>query len=143
MSLTDEQINLLNFDHLRALDSQQKPLLINSLDSSPGQSLPSSVVTTTQLAPTTYYNQNQHSITASVPHQPQLNTTLNMSQDLIEKSKQALQVNIQAEYQQKQPSSNIGGPVIEDDDFIPPEPPRRIDYKKKALVNKIMFSFLY
>jgi hypothetical protein len=43
-----------------------------------------------------------------------------------------LKVNIQAEYQQKGPSGNI----IEDDDFIPPEPPARIDYGKKALVNK-------
>jgi hypothetical protein len=74
MSLTDEQINLLQFA------SQQTPLFINSIDTSTGQSISSSVVTTTQ------------SITASVPHQPQLNATINMSQNLTEKSKNALEV---------------------------------------------------
>jgi hypothetical protein len=29
----------------------------------------------------------------------------------------------------------LNGTIVEDDDFIPPEPPARIDYGKKALVN--------
>jgi hypothetical protein len=34
---------------------------------------------------------------------------------------------------------NINGTVVEDDDFIPPEPPPRTDYWKKALVNTFKF----
>jgi hypothetical protein len=45
-----------------------------------------------------------------------------------------LKVNIQAEYQQKTPKINLNGTIVEDDDFIPPEPPARTDYGKKALV---------
>jgi hypothetical protein len=86
MSGTDEQINLLNFDTNRSYDSQQKSLFINNIDA-----LSSSVTTTTQLVPVTY--QNQHSITASIPYQPQLTTTINMSQNLVEQSKNALDVN--------------------------------------------------
>ena len=33
MSLTDEQINLLNYDNLSAIDAQQKSLFINNIDS--------------------------------------------------------------------------------------------------------------
>jgi len=136
MSLTDEQINLLNYDNLRAIDAQQKSLFINNIDSPMGQTLPSSVRTTTQLSPTTH----QHSITASVPHQPQLNTTINMSKNLIEKSKSALGIDIQAEYQQKGSVNNLN----DDDDFISSEPPSRIDYRKKILVErKILFVYFY
>ncbi len=45
-------------------------------------------------------------------------------------------VNIQAEYQQKTPAITLDGTGVEDDDFIPPEPPARTDYGKKALVSK-------
>jgi len=45
-------------------------------------------------------------------------------------------VNVQAEYQQKTPAITLDGTVVEDDDFIPPEPPARTDYGKKALVSK-------
>jgi hypothetical protein len=68
MSVTDEQINLLNFDTNRSYD----------IDASKQQALSSSVTTTTQLVP------------ASIP---QLTTTINMSQNLIEQSKNALDVN--------------------------------------------------
>jgi hypothetical protein len=45
-------------------------------------------------------------------------------------------VNIQADYQQKTPAITLDGTGVEDDDFIPPEPPARTDYGKKALVSK-------
>ena len=60
-----------------------------------------------------------------------------MSPELIEKSKQSLEVNIQAEYHVKTPTVNVNGALVEDDDFIPPEPPARTDYGKKALVGAI------
>ena len=46
----------------------------------------------------------------------------------------------------KTPTVNINGNLVEDDDFIPPEPPARTDYAKKALVELIIsphchFSF--
>ncbi len=104
MSLTDEQITGLNFDSLQTFDSDQKSLFVNNIDSSIGQTL---AHTTTSV--------------------PQLTTTINMSQNLIEKSKQSLEVNT--------PKINLNGTVGEDDDFIPPEPPARTDYGKKALVN--------
>jgi len=112
MSLTDEQISTLNFDSLQTFDSDQKSLFVNNIDSSIGQTL---AHTTTSV--------------------PQLTTTINMSKNLIEKSKQSLEVNIQGEYQQNTSKINPNGTVGEDDDFIPPEPPARTDYGKKALVN--------
>jgi len=112
MSLTDEQISTLNFDSLQTFDSDQKSLFVNNIDSSIGQTL---AHTTTSV--------------------PQLTTTINMSKNLIEKSKQSLEVNIQGEYQQNTSKINLNGTVGEDDDFIPPEPPARTDYGKKALVN--------
>jgi hypothetical protein len=131
MSLNDEQINALNFDNLQTFDSDQKSLFVNNIDSSIGHT---SVSTTAHISPST-----QHSITASVPHQPQLTTTIHMSPNLIEKSKQALEVNVQAEYQQKSQKLNLNGTLVEDDDFIRPEPPPRTDYGKKALVNNFKF----
>lgn len=114
LSLTDEQINLLN------TQSQQKSLVVNQIDPSKRQSRPSSITTTTS----TVYPNQQQTITASVPNQPQLNTTINLPQNLIEKSK----INIQAEYQLK-------GSPVEEEEFIPSEPASRTDYKKKVLVN--------
>jgi len=87
MSLTDEQINLLNFDSVQTFDSDQKSLFANNIDSSIGKS---SVSTTAHIIPST---QHQNSITASVPNQPQLTTTIHMSPNLIEKSKQSFEVN--------------------------------------------------
>ena len=130
MSLTDEQINALNFDSVRTFDSDQKPLFVNNMDSS--------VTTTAHLIPSS--QAPRHSITASVPHNPHLTTTIHMSSDMVEKAKQALEVNIQAEYQQKTPMKPLNLNMVEDDDFIPPEPPPRTDYGKKALVN-IFFGF--
>lgn len=46
-----------------------------------------------------------------------------------------LKINVQAEYRQKTPTVAPNGAVVEDDDFIPPEPPPRTDYGKKALVS--------
>jgi hypothetical protein len=132
MSITDDQIHLMNFDNVQTFDADQKSLFVNNIDSSS----PSAVSTTTHIIPSTQHTQHQHSITATVPHQPQLTTTLHMSPNVIEKSKQALEVNVQAEYQQKRPMINLNGTLVEDDDFIPPEPPARVDYGKKALVNK-------
>jgi hypothetical protein len=132
MSLTDDQINFINFDNVKTFDSDTKPLFVNNIDSSTGQS----VSTSTHIIPSTQHTQHQHSITASVPHQPQLTTTMHMSPNIIEKSKHALEVNIQAEYNQKAPSMNSNAATVDDDDFIPPEPPARTDYGKKALVNK-------
>lgn len=86
MSLTDEQINTLNFDSVRTFDADQKPLFVNSMDSS--------VTTTAHIIPSTQHTAPGHSITASVPHNPQLTTTINMSADMVEKAKQALEVNI-------------------------------------------------
>jgi hypothetical protein len=91
MSLTDEQINTLNFDSVQTFDSDQKSLFVNDIDSSKGSS---SVSTTAHIIPSTQHAQHQHTITASVPHQPQLTTTIHMSPNLIEKSKQALEVNL-------------------------------------------------
>jgi hypothetical protein len=88
MSSTNEPIHTLNFDSVQTFESNQKPLFVNNIDLSNGLSLPSSVSTTTHITPLT-----QHSITASVPHQTQLTTTIHMSPNSIEKSKQALQVN--------------------------------------------------
>lgn len=127
MSLTDEQINALNFDSLRTFDSDQKPLLVNSMDSS--------TTTTAHLTPSTQHTTAQHSITASVPHNPQLTTTMHMSSDMVEKAKQALEVNVQAEYQQRTTMRAVNPNNADDDDFIPPEPPARTDYGKKALVH--------
>ncbi|CAF4360505.1 unnamed protein product, partial [Adineta steineri] len=101
--------------------------------SSKQQHLPSSVITTAHLTPVHYRNQNQYSITASVPHQPHLNTTINLSQNLIEKSKHAFEVNIQAEYHQKGSSSNINSAIVEDEEIIHSETRVRTDYGKKAL----------
>ncbi len=84
MSLTDEQINTINFDN-QTFDSDQKSLFVNTIDSSTGQT---SVSTTAHLSPSSL-----HSVTASVPHQPQLTTTIHMSPNMIEKSEQALEVN--------------------------------------------------
>ncbi len=136
MSLTDGSANLLNFDSVPTFDSDQKSLFMNNIDSSLGQT---SVTTTAHLIPSTQHNQRQNSITASVPYQPQLTTTIHMTPNLIEQSKHALEVDIQAEYQQKTPAIKLSGTVVEDDDFIPPEPPARIDYGKKALVNIFQF----
>ncbi len=114
--------------------------MVNPIDSSRGQSLLSSITTTTQLTSSTY--NNRQPVTTSVPHQSRLNTATNLPQNIIEKSKVNYsyshiylnivgfsKVNIQAEYQQK-------GTTVEDDDFIPSEPSARTDYGKKALVNK-------
>ncbi len=79
MSLTNEQINTLNFDSAQTFDSDQKSLFVNNMDSS--------VSTTAHIIPS-----NQHSITASVP---QLTTTMHMSPNMIEKSKQSLEVKTQ------------------------------------------------
>lgn len=43
-------------------------------------------------------------------------------------------MNILAEYRQKPSTVNSNATTVEDDDFIPPEPPARTDYGKKALV---------
>lgn len=107
-SLTAEQINVLN------LESQQRSLFVNRIDSSRAQ-------TTAQLT------QNPKTITASVPHQPQLNTTVKLPQNLIDKSN----VTVQAEYQRK-------GSPIEEEEFITVEPPPRRDYGKKILVCRIV-----
>jgi len=87
MSSTNEPIHTLNFDSVQTFESNQKPLFVNNIDLSNGLSLPSSVSTTTHITPLA---QHQHAITASVP---QLTTTMHMSPNSIEKSKQALQVN--------------------------------------------------
>ena len=81
MSLINEQSNLVNTDDTRIFDPQQQSLFINTIHSSEQQNLPSSVITTAHLTPVTYRNQNQYSITASVPHQPHLNTIINLSQE--------------------------------------------------------------
>ena len=88
MSLTDDQMNLINFDNVQTFDADQKSLFVNNIDSSS----PSAVSTTTHITPSTQHNQHQHSITATVPHQPQLTTTLHMSPNVIEKSKKSLEV---------------------------------------------------
>ena len=60
---------------------------------------------------------------------------MQLSPELIEKSKSALEINVQAEYKLKAPPAvNANGAPADDDDFIPPEPPARTDYGKKALV---------
>jgi len=87
MSSTNEPIHTLNFDSVQTFESNQKPVFVNNIDLSNGLSLPSSVSTTTHITPSI---QHQHSITASVP---QSTTTIHMSPNSIEKSKQALQVN--------------------------------------------------
>ncbi|CAF2800627.1 unnamed protein product [Rotaria sp. Silwood2] len=133
MSLTDEQINILNFDSVQTFDADQKPLIVNNIDSSTGQSLPSSVSTTAHLMPSAQHMPHQHSITATISNQPQLTTTMNIPSKVIEKSKQALEINVQAEYQQKNPTLTPSLSTVDDDDFIPPEPPPRTDYGKKAL----------
>ena len=74
-SLTDEQINSLN------IESQQRSLFVNRIDPSRRPTSPSSLTVTTS----TY--QSPKSITAAVPHQPQLNTTTNIPQNLIDSSK--------------------------------------------------------
>jgi hypothetical protein len=84
MSLTDDQINLLNFDSVQTFDSDQKSLFVNNMDSS--------ISTTTHITPSTQNIQHSHSITASVSSPPQLTTTIHMSPNMIEKSKQALEV---------------------------------------------------
>lgn len=150
MSLTDEQINLIDFSASQTFDNDQKALFSNHLDSNGA----TSVTTTAHIVPSTQHLQHQHSVTASVPHQPQLTTTMQISPELIEKSKSSLevrrtfrfsfvnfrsfvfQINVQAEYKIKTPTVNINGNLIEDDDFIPPEPPARTDYGKKALVRR-------
>ncbi|CAF1123978.1 unnamed protein product [Adineta steineri] len=132
-SLINQQGNLVNVDDTRIFDSQQQSLFVNNIDSSKQQNLPSSVITTAHLTPVHYRNQNQYSITASVPHQPHLNTTINLSQNLIEKSKHAFEVNIQAEYHQKGSSSNINSAIVEDEEIIHSETRVRTDYGKKAL----------
>jgi len=129
MSLTDEQINLIDFNDSQTFDNDQKPLFSNHLDSNGA----TSVTTTAHIVPSTQHLQHQHSVTASVPHQPQLTTTMQISPELIEKSKSSLEINVQAEYKIKTPTININGNLVEDDDFIPPEPPARTDYGKKAL----------
>lgn len=73
MSLTDEQINGLNFDETTQ----------NHIDSSKG------VTTVTTTAHLTSATQSQQTITASVP---QLTTTAQLSSNFIEKSRQALEV---------------------------------------------------
>ena len=85
MSLTDEHINTLNFDSVQTFDADQKPLFVNSMDSSTS--------TTAHITTSSQHTQHPHSITASVPHQPQLTTTVHLSPNMIEKSKQALEVN--------------------------------------------------
>jgi hypothetical protein len=137
MSLTDDHVNLLNFDTDASGHSDQKSLFVNGIDSSTGHSGPSSVTTNVHLIPSTQHAQHQHTVTATVPYRSQLNTTIHMSPDLIEKSKQSLEVNIQAEYHMKTPPANPNGNLVEDDDFIPPEPSARTDYGKKALVGTI------
>ena len=84
MSIADDHINTLNFDSVQTFDSDQKPLFVNSMDSS--------VTTTAHISPSTQHTQHPHSITASVPHHPQLTTTIHLSPNMIEKSKQALEV---------------------------------------------------
>ncbi|CAF1381800.1 unnamed protein product, partial [Adineta ricciae] len=133
MSLTPEEINLLNFEHTRPFDIHQKPLFVHNIDSSKSSHVPSSITTTTHLSPATYANQHHHSITASVPHQPQLTATINMSQNLIEQSKHALTIDIKAEYHHKRPSSGTNVGIIDDDEIIHPEPQGPADFGKKAL----------
>ncbi|UJR09568.1 hypothetical protein I4U23_013803 [Adineta vaga] len=133
MPLTTEEMNLLNFDHTRSFDAHQKPLFIHSIDSSKSQHAPSTITTTTHLTPMTYNHQHQHTITASVPHQPHLTTTINMSQNVIEQSKHALTIDIKAEYHHKRPSNSINVGLIEDDEVIHPEPHGHADFGKKAL----------
>ena len=130
MSLTDDHVNPLNFDTDPTGKSDQKSLFVNGIDSS-------SVTTNAHLIPSTQHGQHHHSVTASVPHRPQLSTTIHMSPDMIEKSKQSLEVNVQAEYHLKTPAATLNGNLVEDDDFIPPEPPARTDYAKKALVRAV------
>ena len=88
MSLIDEHINLLDFDNSQTFDSEQKSLFANHIDSNHK----SSVMTNAHIIPSTQHTQHQHTITASAPHQPQLTTTMNISPELIEKSKQSLEV---------------------------------------------------
>ncbi|CAF4740442.1 unnamed protein product, partial [Rotaria sp. Silwood2] len=80
--------------------------------------------TTTQFSP---------SITTSGPYKSQSITATSMSQNGIEKSKRALEVNTQAEYQQRRTSANTNNVTGEDDDVTPSEPPTRTDFGKKAL----------
>ena len=50
--------------------------------------------------------------------------------------------NIQNEYYQKPSMINANTTTVDDDDFIPSEPPARADYGKKALVNENFKNFL-
>ena len=102
MSLTDEQINLLDFDSSQTFDNEQKSLLTNHLDSSTGAT---TVTTNAHIVPSTQHLQHQHSITASVPHQPQLTTTMQISPELIEQSKSSLEVRRFVQFSQFQCSS--------------------------------------
>ncbi|CAF3021990.1 unnamed protein product, partial [Rotaria sp. Silwood2] len=125
MSLTDEEINLIVTDSTRMIDSHQKPSFMHNIDLSSGQYLSSSITsTTTQFSP---------SITTSGPYRSQSITATSMSQNGIEKSKRALEVNTQAEYQQRRTSANTNNITGEDDDVTPSEPPTRTDFGKKAL----------
>lgn len=89
MSLNDDQISALNFDSVQTFDDNQKSLFVNNIDSSNGSS---STSATAHIIPSTQHNHHQHTIAASVPHHPQLTTAIHMSPNLIEKSKQALEV---------------------------------------------------
>ena len=90
--MNEDSVNTLNFDSVQTYDTDQKSLYINNIDSANGQSIPTSVSTTAHITPLTQHTQHQHTITASVPYQPQLTTTIQMSPNMIEKSKQALEV---------------------------------------------------
>lgn len=102
MSLTDEQLNLMNFDPSQFLDNEHKSLLNghSELNSSP----------------TTNNFSNQQTSTTN-GHQP--NSTIDVKPN---------------EFTPKLANINLGSSTVEDDDFIPPEPPARKDYGKKALV---------
>jgi hypothetical protein len=108
------------------MDAQRKSLFVQQVDASRRS-------TSVSVYP------SRKSISASVAHQPQLNTMINIPQNLLDSSKVIdshthsksigffSKVNIQAEYQQKG----------EEEDLILSEPPPRKDYMKKALVNRI------
>lgn len=89
MSLTEEQINLLDFDSTQTFDSDQKSLFTNHIDANGG----SSVTSSAHIVPSTQHTQHTHSITASVPHQPQLTTTMQLSPEMMALSKSSLEVN--------------------------------------------------
>ncbi|CAF1462174.1 unnamed protein product, partial [Rotaria sordida] len=118
----------------RIMESRRKSSCMSSIGSSAGQSLLSLITNTTmQLSSTTTYNRNQPSTTSSGGNKPQSITATNMLQNIIENSKNALEINTQTEYQQKRSSPNINSIAGKNDDVMPLKSPIQTDFEKKAL----------